>query len=266
MVQCPVCQTRMAHAFEAQVLHKYTVQYWHCTGCGLLQSETPYWLDEAYGAAIAVADTGLVQRNIALAFKTAALLYGAFDARAPYVDVAGGYGMLVRLLRDFGFDFYWRDKYCQNQLARGFEASAAPGPIHALTAFEVLEHVPDPLAFVSEALQQHGTRTLIFTTQLFDGAPPAPDWWYYAFGTGQHISFYQRRTLACMAQRLGLRLYSAHGVHILTDRALNATTLHWLTGPLAAPLALVARWRLGSRTQSDHERMLAAQAPAVRSE
>jgi len=266
MGMCPVCQTRMQHAFHAQVLHKYTVEYRYCDGCGLLQSETPYWLDEAYGEAIAAADTGLVRRNISLTFKTAALLYFALDADASYVDVAGGYGMLVRLLRDFGFDFYWSDKYCQNHLARGFEASAAPGPIEALTAFEVMEHVQDPVAFVSEALQRYGTRTLIFSTQLFDGAPPPTDWWYYTFATGQHISFYQPRTLARIAQALGLRFYSAHGLHILTDRPLHGARLKWLTGRMALPLSLYVKWRMGSRTQSDHERMLAAQAPVVRGE
>jgi len=36
----------------------------------------------------------------------------------------------------------------------------------------------------------------IFTTELFEGTPPAPShWWYYSFETGQHIAFFQRRAL-----------------------------------------------------------------------
>jgi len=80
----------------------------------------PYWLDEAYGDAISVLDTGLIQRNLHIAERLAPLLYFLFDHKAPYLDVAGGYGMLVRLMRDIGFDFYWSDKYCRNLFAECF--------------------------------------------------------------------------------------------------------------------------------------------------
>ena len=73
-----------------------------------------------------VADTGLVMRNLDIAKKLATLLYFGFDPRARYVDVAGGYGMLTRLMRDDGFDFHWDDKFCANLLARGFEADTGP--------------------------------------------------------------------------------------------------------------------------------------------
>jgi hypothetical protein len=45
-----------------------------------------------------------------------------------------------------GFDFYWTDKYAENLFARGFEAQSI---FHSTAAaFEVLEHIENPLAFL----------------------------------------------------------------------------------------------------------------------
>ena len=250
--QCPICRTSMNQVFSAVLLRKYDVSYFHCSHCGLLQTEEPYWLDEAYSDAIAVADTGLVQRNTSMAAKLAALIYFELDPKGSYLDVAGGYGMLVRWMRDFGIDFYWSDKYCTNLLARGFEASKATSPFQALTAFEVLEHVSDPLAFISEAMSSFDSRTLIFSTELYIDTPPDKDWWYYAFNTGQHISFYQSKTLRSIAERLGLNFFSAHGIHMFTDRLIKNRSFDLLTGRLAYPISLYVKSRMESRTLSDH--------------
>lgn len=257
MTTCPICQASMNHVFSATVLRKHEVAYRQCTGCGLMQTEEPYWLDEAYGDAIVLADTGLVARNLSLASKTAVLLDARFDPRAAYLDIAGGYGMLTRLMRDFGFDYYWQDKHCANLHARGFEAEAAARPFAAMTAFEVFEHLPDPLAFVRETMDRYGCRTLIFSTLLYEGAPPPRDWWYYAFNGGQHIAFYRRDTLETLASRLGLRFHTANGIHILTDRNLDVSPLLRLKlGAVAPAFALLVRRKLGSLTVADHTRLM----------
>lgn len=256
MENCPVCNASMNQVFSATLLSKHEVLYYHCPQCGLLQTEEPYWLDEAYSDAIAIADTGLVQRNISIAAKLAALIYFEFGSKGTYLDVAGGYGMLTRLMRDFGFDFYWSDKFCQNFLAKGFEANRASSPFQALTAFEVVEHVHDPLAFISEAMNSYATRTLIFSTELYRDVPPGKDWWYYAFNTGQHISFYQLETWKWIAQRLGLNFYTAHGMHMLTDRPVVSWRFDLLTSRLAYPVALYLKRSLSSLTQSDHDTLI----------
>lgn len=257
---CPICSGVMEHCFTAQVLGKYPAQYEVCNACGFLRAHEPHWLDEAYSSAIAVADTGLVMRNISLACKLAGVLYWVAGERGEgrYLDAAGGYGMLTRLMRDLGFDFYWNDKYCDNLLAVGFEYNQAQGACRAVTAMEVLEHLADPAAFIEEALAHSEADTLVFTTELYEGSPPQPDaWWYYAFPTGQHISFYQRRTLEVLGARLGLSLSSANGLHILSKEPVNERLLRLLTNRWASR---VAPWwicrRLGSKTMSDHEFML----------
>ncbi len=251
----------MSKAFSAVVLGQHEVAYHYCAECGFLQTEEPYWLAAAYADAIAAADTGLVQRNFSIAAKLAAVIYFCFEPEAAYLDLAGGYGMLTRLMRDIGLDFYWDDKYCRNLMARGFESARAGRQFSALTAIEVMEHVYDPVAFVDEALKTHGVRTMIFTTQTFSGdAPPPQDWWYYTFETGQHISFYQPRTLQRIARRLGLAVFSANGMHIFTDRAMDPGRLRLLTGKLAYPAAAYARLKLGSKTVTDHACMMQAVA------
>jgi len=257
---CAVCSGSMEYRFTPQVLGKYSAQYEVCSKCGFLRAHAPHWLDEAYSRAIAAADTGLVMRNITLACKFSAALYWVVgeSAAARYLDAAGGYGMLTRLMRDFGFDFYWADKYCDNLLAPGFEYSQAQGPCRAVTAMEVLEHLTDPVAFIEETLALSGAQTLLFTTELYQGPPPQPDaWWYYSFSTGQHIGFFQRRTLEILGARLGLHFASANGIHIFSRTVVNERLLCAVTGRLVSRVApLWIRRRLGSKTMSDHLLML----------
>jgi hypothetical protein len=251
---------KLKPCFTAQVLHKYQAQYEACDKCGFLRAREPHWLDEAYSSAIAAADTGLVMRNLSLAFKLAGVLYWVMGERGNgrYLDAAGGYGMLTRLMRDLGINFYWADKYCENLLARGFEYKEAIGSCRAVTAMEVMEHLTDPAAFIEETMEASGAEALLFSTELYEGEPPRPGaWWYYAFQTGQHIGFFQRRTLEAIGQKLNLHLASTNGLHILSKTPVNERMLGVVTNRWAARVApWWVRRRLGSKTMSDHELML----------
>jgi hypothetical protein len=257
---CKICGSIAHHAFSASVLGKYVSDFQQCAACGFLFAKDPHWLDEAYANAIATADTGLVGRNAMIAEKVASLLYWATPShgRGRYLDAAGGYGMLTRLMRDSGFDYYWSDQYCHNLLAGQFDYDSSLGPCDAVSAIEVLEHLVDPVAFIDDTLKVAGSDTLIFTTDLYEGVVPKPDeWWYYTFATGQHIGFFKRQTLETIGTRLDLKFCSANGVHVLSRKSLEPRLLNWATGRRVAQIgAPWIRRRLGSKTLSDHEYIL----------
>ena len=253
---CPVCDNNVYPHFSHQILGKYFCTYFYCNHCGFLQTEDPYWLNEAYSSAIADGDTGLLQRNIGLSRIIACLIYFLFDSKKKYLDLAGGYGVLTRLMRDRGFDYYWSDKHCLNLLAKGFERRQSDN-FFALSALEVLEHLEDPMAFISEALQASESSSLICTTELFNGSPPPSDWWYYAFPTGQHISFYQAKTLKLIAEKLKVNLYSRGSLHVFTKLEIPNLLFRFLTSPLLSRIAcLVPTLFMKSKITDDHRAIM----------
>ena len=257
---CPVCQSQTAVAFKAQVLLKYEAEYRVCDNCGYLFAIDPYWLDEAYTCAIASTDTGLVKRNISISSKLACILYFGMHERGHghFVDIAGGYGMLTRMMRDFGFDFYWQDKYCSNLLAQGFEYIKNNKVCDAATAFEVLEHVTSPVEFIKNTMQEVNADTFNFSTLLYKGAPPDPnECWYYSFQSGQHIGFFQRKTLEVIAKKLNLNFHSENKIHILSRKKLSKILLKISANNIFSRiLPYVIQFQLGSRTENDQDIIL----------
>lgn len=259
-MNCPICLNNTRQVFSAIVINQYNALYDYCSSCGFLKVRNPFWLSEAYSSAIASTDTGLVMRNEFFSRKLSSVLFGVFGerGRGQYMDVAGGYGMLTRMMRDRGFDFYWSDKYCQNLMAFGFEyVDPGAGGCVAVTAIEVMEHLEDPLAFVREVLQRTRAQAFIFSTELFDAEPPAPDQWrYYSFETGQHIAFFQRKTLQVMASKLGMNFASAGGLHIFSTAEISPLRLTLCTGKASAFIAALARKLLGTKVMADHALMV----------
>jgi len=172
MKLCLLCGSGTEVRFKRQVLHQYEVSYFYCDQCGLMQTEKPYWLKEAYHDAIVAADTGVVSRNLFFQRQVAVVLNFLFDGKGCYLDYGGGYGLFTRLMRDVGFDFYWQDPYCENLFARGFSSTEAMEPFKAVTCFEVMEHIEHPLEFVTKCLEESECRTFIFSTELMQNPPP----------------------------------------------------------------------------------------------
>lgn len=222
---CRICGAGTTLAFEPLVLGRYRSQLRYCAHCRYLALSDPHWLAQAYASPIARADVGIVARNLKIAATLSALLYYCFDRGGRYLDCGGGSGLLVRLMRDNGYDFRWSDSYCPNLLAPGFEAAPHEAGFEAVTAFEVLEHLTEPMGFIEQQVGRTATGTLIFSTDLHGGTPPPPDWYYYAFEMGQHIGFFSRETLSYVAGRVNLNFYSHRGVHIFTRRDLGAYNL-----------------------------------------
>lgn len=201
-MNCPICKSEMNHMFDAQILGKYPAPYYQCTECGLIQPQNPTWLPESYTSAIAETDVGLVSRNL----RNAKLLNPIFSRLHPttgkILDVGGGYGLLCRILRDQGWDCYTTDIYCKNLFASSYEPPDG-FTCPTLLAFEVFEHIEDPLSFVREKIQTYNAECMIFSTLTHTWETPPLDWSYYAFETGQHVSIYQQKTLKRLATELG---------------------------------------------------------------
>lgn len=218
---CPISGDAMRPVFRARLLERHDVEYFQCPGCGLLQTEPPHWLEEAYSGAIAKTDVGLVHRNLDVFGRAVPLMYGLHGPDARVLDAAGGYGMLARLLRDRGFDAYTEDEHCENLLCGPFE----PAPeqrFDVVCAIEVMEHLVDPKAFLAGYVERHDPASILFSTVTFEGEAPAPDWWYYAPESGQHITFLQPRTIEVLAGALGFTYTPIRGdLHLFTREPLR---------------------------------------------
>lgn len=169
-MKCKICQSSTCIFGETQILNKYPARYFRCQNCGFIQTEDSYWLEDAYSETITKSDIGLIGRNLQMAAHTKKLLLTCFEPKEKFIDYGGGYGMFVRMMRDQGFDFYRYDPLCKNMFAEGFDAN--PNANYTLlTAFEVFEHLSEPLAEIEKMLSF--SRNLFFSTLLLP-KPPKP--------------------------------------------------------------------------------------------
>jgi hypothetical protein len=219
-MECKICGNESTLSFEAKILNQYQIKYFHCKNCYFLQTEKPYWLKEAYSESINISDTGIMVRNQNMSQITTLIIFFLFDRQKSFLDFAGGYGILTRVMRDIGFDFYWTDKYSSNLVSRGFELSSNK-KYEMATAFEAFEHFEYPLVELENILKV--TDSLLFSTDLSSNEIQAPaQWWYYGLEHGQHISFYNIKSLEYLAQKYKLNLYSNKtSIHLLTRKKIS---------------------------------------------
>jgi hypothetical protein len=222
-------------------MRERVVSYFRCSRCGIIATEPPTWLSEAYEQALADIDTGVVSRATQVCRRVVALsLLLGLKGRA--LDYGGGYGLLVRMLRDSGLDFYWKDPHAQNVFARGFEGG--PGAYELLSLVEVLEHAPEPVPFLQDLFSRYRPRFLFVTTELHEPNETPPQTWpYYAFDSGQHVCLHTRRSLGRLADLLECHLVSMGPYHLLSripvsERLFSTACSRWslLSRPIAARL------------------------------
>jgi hypothetical protein len=247
-MQCKICGTESKKIFNTQIRNKHSVDYFECPNCLFIQTETPYWLDEAYASEINETDTGLLARNHQFLPKVATLLYFLVGKDKYFVDYGGGYGVFTRLMRDVGFDYYWIDRQCENIHAKGFEWDETRKP-DAITLFETFEHFIDPRDEVRKLLAT--SRTIVFSTTMAPIPAPEPEnWWYYGREHGQHTALYRQKTFAYIAQEEKVHYYNFGTLHILTDKAIPKTKLFLLKKGYRFIFPVIKRL-MKSKTYSD---------------
>ncbi len=221
-MSCTICGQPTSEYAHAIVLGKYDACYNQCTRCGFVQVEEPHWLAEAYSDAITASDLGLVARNLGNSKICRALIPVFFNPDGKFVDYGGGYGLFVRLMRDTGFDFYLYDPLCENLFAKRFLADpSGDQKYELLTAFEVFEHLVDPLRNIEEMLRF--SPNIFFSTSLLPATNPKPtEWQYFGLEHGQHISFYTEKSLTIIAEQYGLHVHSCRGsLHLFSQDRLR---------------------------------------------
>lgn len=254
--RCPVCEAPTQLKFEHSVLRARQAYYLTCDRCSFTFARPADWLAEAYSSAMGVTDTGVAVRNESMARLLAAFAWLGGHGSARGLDVGGGHGLLVRMLRDRGLDFRWFDQHAQNLFAVGFEDDG--GHYDWLTLVEVFEHLVEPYIFMKDLVDRYQPRRMFLTTELKPTDLPSTDWWYWSFESGQHVGFASLTTLEVLAGRLGYGLFSCGSVHLLTRDPADARPFRWAASRLRRCLAALARRKLGSLTSSDHQRLKAS--------
>jgi hypothetical protein len=199
---CRACQGRTSPFADTLVLGSVEASFEQCATCGMVMAVEPTWLDRAYESAITRLDVGLLDRCLLLSQVTASVLRSERLRDGRFLDWAGGYGTLTRMMRDRGYNFTHLDHFATNVFAEGHDRKDLDGERYDLvTMFEVLEHLERPAEALAEVAAS--TDRLLATTQVLpDPAPKPEDWWYYTLETGQHITLYTPGALQALAERL----------------------------------------------------------------
>jgi hypothetical protein len=196
---CRLCGAPTTAIFTARLLSKYDVDYLECTACHSLQTQQPFWLDEAYAHNLGDMDCGAAQRNLssATASMIVAKLWGLHNA----VDHGGGDGLLCRLLRDYGLNCFVEDKYAAPTYAQGYAQPDFDVP-DVVFAFEVFEHFTDPDTEIG-ALFSRRPKVLFGSTQQYTNQ--RAEWGYLSRHSGHHIFFYSNDALDVIGRKHGYR-------------------------------------------------------------
>ena len=161
-------------------------------------------------------------------------------------------------MRDKGYNFYRSDKYCVNLFANYFDCDDLDSKVKfdLLTAFEVFEHMSDPVKELK--IMMEFSEHIFFSTELSpENENEISKWWYISPEIGQHISFYSKQTLQCLAERLGFYYYSdGKYFHFFTKKKTSNYLFRLLLKKKASLILGSFKSKNNSLLQSDYRMIL----------
>jgi 2-polyprenyl-6-hydroxyphenyl methylase/3-demethylubiquinone-9 3-methyltransferase len=193
------------------------VYYYRCPDCGFLFTRSfDAWRPEEFSQSIYNGDYQTIDPDYAEVrprhnANTLQSLFGERLKALRLLDFGGGNGGLAKLLRESGcaadsFDPFGSDG--------AVTLPAATDRYDVVTAFEVFEHVADPVACLTEIdrlLKPDGL--LLISTRINDGKEgkasigPRLTWWYASPRNG-HIALHSRRSLRLLLWKFGFHCAS----------------------------------------------------------
>lgn len=233
-MHCNICGSLSRFIFKKLFLQKYDVALFQCTSCGFIQTEKPYWLEEAYRLPFTPLDVFLTSRPLELSQITENLILNYFDYTANFIDYGGGIGVFTRMMRDRGLQFYRQDKYAQNLFTQYFDINDLSSDLRRFelaTCFEVLEHLEHPLDELSEIFSLTDN---IFCSTLIQPSISLLElesWAYIGELHGQHISFYTKETMKAIAEKFNCNYYPTRrsSLHLFTSKSIDNVSLSRLS-------------------------------------
>lgn len=221
--KCRLCGQDTRYRFKKIILNKYEVSYFECSYCRSLQTESPYWLMDAYNDHAEKFDTGKASRTLEN-FLILPSLYDLLEIKQSsiFVDWGGGSGLLTRLMRDVGLNYYCYDLYSKSEFSQGFLWKTRKESISLISAFEVVEHFPNPSIDLQNIFNLNPD-FFICTTEIYKGQDD--DWFYLSPENGQHVFFYSTFGLALIASRFGYTAYPVGSYFLFSKRPLGESAM-----------------------------------------
>ena len=204
---CPICMSPVNGLFKVMIQGENCSELNSCSKCEFAFYPDQSWINQSFSDDLNSLDVGAADRTVISADYLSVMLKSQKLSHGKFLDYGGGYGLLSRIMRDRGFNFENFDPFTRQIFpTSGLRMNnSLDQKYDAITLIEVALHFEDPLEEFRRLLQL--TNVLFFTAVLTDEELDH-DWWYLSPETGQHIALFSQKTLATLAEKLGVNLTS----------------------------------------------------------